>query len=173
MIVHSAWGDMTGSEQMAARAAGETTGPTAGEREPTCLCTDEEEATCTHPWRNHPRRHCARGVVEVKTARSWPENALPTAEQLAQWLTVCTADERLGWTTGALRASETAHTCFIRNHAALEDEVQAAWTVAATRRNEARRYWLAWQSARLRALFLRERIDTALTDMRAYSETRK
>ena len=51
-----------------------------------------------------------------ETPKTWPENAWPLPEQLADWLKVCTDEERLRYTTGATVASQEAVRCFEQNH---------------------------------------------------------
>ncbi len=41
--------------------------------------------------------------------------------------------------------------CGSLDEAGMRAELQRAWSVAAQRRNEARRYYVAWQNARMRA----------------------
>lgn len=60
----------------------------------------------------------------MTTPRSWPPHALPTAEQLAEWLAVCTDAERLAFAEHALRFEATAHACIMRDHEArIEQEI--------------------------------------------------
>lgn len=43
------------------------------------------------------------------TPRSWPEGVWPTAEQLAEWLVVCTAEERVAFSARALELAQEGH----------------------------------------------------------------
>jgi hypothetical protein len=80
-------------------------------------------------------------TARESTPKPWPENAWPTADQLADWLPIATRAERVELAAVFLRNSERSQDCFLRNHDALEDE-------ASHLRAKATRYRLAWLSAR-------------------------
>lgn len=50
------------------------------------------------------------------TPRPWPENTIPTNEQMADWLAVCTRWERIAFVQNARHNSERADRCFLENH---------------------------------------------------------
>ncbi len=52
---------------------------------------------------------------ERVTPRTWPENAWPTAVQLAEFLKVCTDEERVYWAQLMLTDSERATLCRIQH----------------------------------------------------------
>lgn len=55
---------------------------------------------------------------EVVTPRPWPENAWPTAAELADWLSRCTSEERLDYADRSLTTAQHAARCFDERHAA-------------------------------------------------------
>lgn len=81
--------------------------------------------------------------AERDAQRTWPENAEPTPEQLADWLQVIDRGERIRVAEEMLDNARTARACFIEHHQGLMREVSHA-------RRDRYRYWLAWQSARRR-----------------------
>lgn len=58
-----------------------------------------------------------------ETPRTWPEYAEPTPEQLADWLVAATREERVEFAGRAIHNARTAGDCFLRNHAAIESEI--------------------------------------------------
>lgn len=50
------------------------------------------------------------------TARTWPENTIPTPEQVGEWLGICTDEERRVFAVWALKAGEDRARCFIEDH---------------------------------------------------------
>ena len=51
------------------------------------------------------------------TPKAWDRFSKPTPEQLADWLKVCTDQERVEFAAAALKAREEADLCFTRDHA--------------------------------------------------------
>lgn len=61
--------------------------------------------------------------LDDKTPVLWLENAIPTPEQLAAWLGLCTRAERIDHARRALEAAEACHRCFMEGHDILLAEV--------------------------------------------------
>jgi hypothetical protein len=81
-----------------------------------------------------------------ETPRTWPEYAEPTPEQLADWLAVATRDERVKFAERAIHDARTAGDCFMRNHAAIEREIDYLRGRVATIRQETLDEFLAeWE----------------------------
>lgn len=55
-------------------------------------------------------------TTATTTPREWPENALPTPEQAADWLGRCTPEERLRFATVTLRHEQRANDCLVADH---------------------------------------------------------
>lgn len=52
----------------------------------------------------------------MRTPRSWPDNAEPTPQEFADWIAVCTPDERLHVAESALRHASRSSNCFVTDH---------------------------------------------------------
>lgn len=50
------------------------------------------------------------------TPRPWPEGTIPTNEQMADWLEVCTRWERIAFVQNSRYQGEAADECFRMNH---------------------------------------------------------
>jgi hypothetical protein len=62
-----------------------------------------------------------------RTPQPWAENERPTAKQLADWLTACSADEREVVVGRLIESSEIASTCLLQNHAADHEYARTAY----------------------------------------------
>lgn len=58
------------------------------------------------------------------TPRTWPEGMIPTNEQMADWLEVCTRWERIAFVQNARMNSDDAQRCLMENHRSLRAEVE-------------------------------------------------
>jgi hypothetical protein len=65
---------------------------------------------------SHQHDHADAGLGLSRTPRPWPDDAYPTAEQLAAWLTTCTPEERLTWADKAVTGAGIADRCIIERH---------------------------------------------------------
>jgi hypothetical protein len=57
------------------------------------------------------------GSAEPTTPRPWPPNAQPTVAEFAEWLLICTVEERERFVTHAFSAGDESRVCFERDHA--------------------------------------------------------
>lgn len=86
------------------------------------------------------------------TPMPWEPNVVATPEQMAGFMKACTDEERVEIARRLQTAQDTAHRCFLGNHARLAEEVQhLRWRTA--------RLHAAWRSARRRANALRAVAD--------------
>ena len=53
-------------------------------------------------------------MIGERTPRTWGENVWPTAQQLADWLKVCTDNERLIHAEIAIRDAQAHDACMVR-----------------------------------------------------------
>lgn len=144
------------------------------------VIVDEIGKRCGSPPDVHPRllegiETAARLLAghygyAKRTPRTWGENELPTAEQLADLMEACTREERVEIAAMAITNGDAATACFIQNHVArigaLEEQARyftdAAWLTENT---------LSWTlemdpHATLyegRETYLRERLDEEAT----------
>lgn len=102
-----------------------TCGPTTVEqhpRQPVTRCANCKEWLTSVP----PAQPPAAPESDVSTPRPWPENAWPTAAELADWLSRCTSDERLSYADHSLATAQRAARCVDQQHAARLADLSAA-----------------------------------------------
>lgn len=83
-----------------------------------CLDPDDCPMTASTP-------STREGELAEVTPRPWPENAWPTAAELADWLSRCTSDERLSYADHSLATAQRAAACVDRRHDDRLAEVEA------------------------------------------------
>lgn len=57
------------------------------------------------------------------TERAWPEGVEPTPQQLADWLKICTDEERLDHATRVIGTGRRASACLMEGHEGLKAEL--------------------------------------------------
>lgn len=102
-------------------------------------------------------------MAEHTCPRTWPENAWPTPEQLAEYVASCCAQCRLSFAAGAIFSAMRATKCIESNHRALVTEVAVRGEQTAVWK--ARSEELADESAHVVRVVesIQERIDNLLT----------